>query len=280
MKAIYLIIFLITVKSSYALQIKREYGNVTIYISQSHYTEEINKSLIIAKYAELMSNNYKYSNKIYLHFFEGQSEKVKINTLFYSKEDSKDNIGMNIFFQGSDFSVIGCLNIIENSIINYGNLKNVNNTVDQIYINLASRKVIDILQNKIYRPKDSEKLEKNIKTYTYYYLDNKYHFIEILNDTEKELITVDKVIDFYSFYNLLVIFTQKNELKILKFNEGVKSLKLEKTDTYYRPFIVNILGGNKIFIEFNPLSTQKNRVALYSLDDGIFVQNLDNIIKK
>lgn len=283
MKILYLIIALLLLQSSFALEnsnVKKVYGNITVYSSQSYYTEGVNTTLIIAQYAELISKHYNYSDKIYLRFFEGQSDTTNINVLFYNAEESSD-VGMNIFFQGTNFNIQGCLNVIEKSITNHRNLKQVEKSINQLYTSPPSNIVAEILHQKIYRPNDTYKLEKVNKSYTYFYLDNEYHFIEINNNIETELVAVDKVIDFSAFYNLLIVFTRTNEVKVIRPKEPIRTLKLENTDSYYRPYQISYLGGNKLFIEFNSYSNEnKHRIALYDLQKDIFVQDLDMILEK
>lgn len=260
--------------------IKKTYGNITVITSSYDYVEEMNKTLIISQYAEMLSKKHSYSDKIYIYFLEEQFESPSIKAWLPKESDNSENLdGVNVMFRMKEYNVVGCLNIIENVILNKKKLKKYANKQQSIYENSPSNIVSSVLKNKIYRPNEIKELEKS-KFFDYYFFDDKFHFVDISTGVEKEFLELDKVVDFTVLRNdLIVVFTNIDEFKVIRPNVEVTTLKIVDVDSFFKPYKVALLADNKISIQFPNLSKFKNRVMLYSIDKRVLIQNVDELFR-
>ncbi|MBC8883732.1 hypothetical protein H9X57_11285 [Flavobacterium piscinae] len=260
--------------------VRKVYNNIDVTTYNSFHTEEMNKTLMIAQYAEMLSKKLSYNDKIYLNFSETKLEQPTINVWLPKKDDNTDNIdGINITFRIDDFDVVGCLNIIESAILNKNELKKLSERSWKVYKNLPSVEVSNILKAKIYRPNEIKELEKP-PFFNYYFQDGKFHFVWINSENEKELNEFEKIKDFYVLTNyLLVVVSDNEEIKLIKPNQEIQTLKVDDVENFYRPYEIKLIGNNKISIGFNQLSRNKNRLLLYFMEKNILIQNVDELIK-
>jgi hypothetical protein len=281
MKNLLFFIYLLTFSFSFAnenVTIKKIYGNVNSITSTYNYVEKINETLIIGQYVEILSKKLSYTDKIYLYFFEEQFEKPFIKAWIPSKNDNSDNLdGINIMFKMKEFDVKGCLNVIENVLLQKGNLGKLDDSLEQVYIRSLSGGLNSILETKIYRPKEVNEL-KRLGCFNYYYQNGFYHFINTNEKYEKEIIIVDKIVDFQTLVkNILIVFINKDEFKIVKSKSEIKTLNIKNPDDFYIPHKISLIGNNKILIEFSFYSKMKNRVMVYFIDKDKLIQDIDEI---
>lgn len=259
--------------------VEKYYGNVKVETFTDNYVEEMNKTLVIAQYAEILAKKYSYSNMIFLYFSEDQLNKASINAWLPREGDNSDNIdGINIMFKMSEFDIKGCLNIIEASLRNKNKLEKLKNKFSIVYLKTPSEIVENVLKTKIYRPNVVKELERP-EPFSYYYQNNYCYIIEKKGEVEKELLIIDRIVDFCVLKNdLAIIFTKTDEIKVIDSKSEIKTIKIEEVDKFYRPYKVNMLGNNKISFEFSNRSGKGNRVMMYFIDKGIFIQDIDKLV--
>lgn len=259
--------------------IQKNYGNVSLTTFMSDYVEEMNKTLIIAQYVELLAKELNYTGKIYLLFSEEQLRPSSIRCWMDNEESSQVDV-INIMFRFKSFSISGCLNVIENALINVKKTETFKDKNFDIYSRKNSAKVIKVLEARIYRPNEIKELEKP-SLYGYYIESGKYHVIRKEGDKEDELFILDNILDYQVLSrDTIVVFTSFDEFKIFQTKLPIKIEHIDSIPNFYWPYNVHLSGDNKIMIEFSPRSEQKNRVMLYYLDKNLFIQDLDMELEK
>lgn len=259
--------------------IQKNYGNVNMTTFASDYVEEMNKTLIIAQYAEFLAKELNYTGKIYLLFSEEQLKPSSV-TCWMDKEESSQADVINAMFRFKSFSISGCLNVIENALINAKKIEKFKDKNFEIYNGRSSAKVIKVLESRLYRPNEVKELEKP-SLYSYFIESGKYHLIRKEQDKEEELSTLDNILDYQILSrDIVVAFTSFEEFKIFQTKIPIKTEHIDDIPNFYWPYNVHLLGDNKIFMEFFPRSEQKNRVMIYYLDKNVFIQDLDKELEK
>lgn len=260
--------------------IKKSYENVEITTFASGYIEEMNKTLIIAQYAEILSKELKYTDKIYLLFSEQQLGEPLITSWIPVRDGSPETDGIHIMFRFKSFSISGCLNVIENSLLNVKSLKKYRDKNLIAYNNKTSVIVEKVLGKKIYRPNSIKELEKS-PIYSYYLLNGKYNFFRRERDNEDKLAVLENVLDYQILSHDIVIVFNNSERFLIYHNKAlVGNVVIEEPPKYYWPYESHLSGNNKIIIEFNKFSEQINRVMIYYLDKNEFIQDIDKAVRK
>lgn len=259
--------------------IQKNYGNVSMTTFTSDYVEEMNKTLIIAQYAEILARELNYTGKIYLLFSEEQLKPSSITCWMDKEEGTQANI-INAMFRFKSFSISGCLNVIENALINAKKIEKFKDKNFEIYKDRSSDKVLKVLKTKIYRPNEIKELEKPY-IFSYYIENGKYHLIRNEEDKEEELSILDNILDYQILSrNIVIVFTNFDEYKIFQSKVPVRTERINDISTFYWPYNVHLSGDNKIIFEFYWRSESKNRVMLYFLDKNIFIQDLDKALDR
>ncbi|MBF4515632.1 hypothetical protein IRZ71_04725 [Flavobacterium sp. ANB] len=257
--------------------VQKSYGNIHVVITASDYVEEMNKSLIISKYAELLAKKILYSDKVYLYFLEEQSENFTIKTWMPNLSDNSDNVdGINIMFNMRNYNISGCLQVIENALLNKNILPNFADKQFEIYKREPSKSVLKILQQRINRPNEIIELPKS-EVFSYYTQNNQYHFFTIKDATSKDvLVLFNNILDYKVLSSeISIVFTKEDEFNIVKNNSVMKTQHIDNTLNLYWSYKVRLSGENKIFIEFYDPSQQKDRMMIYYLKDETFIQDVD-----
>ena len=132
--------------------IQKTYGNIQLSTYASDYVEEMNKTLIIGEYAEMLAKKNSYSNKIYLYFSEEQIDAPLIKAWLPNINDNSENFdGISVIFKMEIYSIEGCLKVIENAILNKNKLKSFANKQQAVYISKSSVINAAILNMRINR---------------------------------------------------------------------------------------------------------------------------------
>lgn len=275
----YLFAFLLIFNLSNAhknVVIKKQYGNITVYTSTSFYTEEINKGLILGQYAEKLSKNLNYSGKIILYLKQVYREEAFHGYYGKLEEDAEKEDGIILMLDLKKFDIRAGLNIVEHAIQKGKRIKS--NMLGRAYSALPSKTVIEVLDEKIYRPNEVDKLYREY--FSYYYYQNQFYFYTIKNQNEVMLMHFDDVFDFNVLQsNIACIFKTKGSCSILGDASEIAEFSIENPNTLNVPYIVKLLGNNKIFIAFHWSDNQERRVLLYNIDTKYLVQDIDKILK-
>lgn len=279
MKKYFLLFTMIFLHKSFAnkdILTKKVYDNIAISILTSEYTEDINKALIVAQYAEILSKEYFYFDKIYITFI--QKEDNYMRYWFSDGKDSVDNlIGLNVMFKIEEFNIEKSLKVIEYAIINYKKEKLFSKNLESVYNGNTSLKIKEVLNNRIDRPNIVRELSKP-DFLNYYFKNNKYHFIYKRVKIEEEILVSENLFDYKILdVDLFIVFTSYNEFKIIKEGVVIKTLNIENTDSIFRLFKVFLVGENKLLIEYSKISKYHKNVMLYFIDKDKFIQNIDSL---
>lgn len=257
--------------------IQKSYGNVSITTFASDYVEEMNKTLLVAQYAELLAKKLNYTGKIYLLFSEEQLKPSSITCWMDKEESSQANV-INAMFRFKDFSIRGCMNVIENTLINAKKIAKFKDKNFDIYNGSSSPMVIKVLETRLYRPNEINELEKP-SLYSYYVEGGKYHLIRKERDKEEELSVLDNILDYQIISkDIVIVFTTFDELQIIQTKKPIIIEKITEVPNFYWPYNAHLVGDNKILFEFYWRSEQKNRMMIYYIEENLFVQSLDKVI--
>lgn len=174
------------------------------------------------------------------------------------------------------FNIQGCLSIVEHAIQKGKKIQS--NILGKAYSTLPSKIVTAVLNEKIYRPNEVDKLYREY--FSYYYHRNQFYFYTIKNQNEVILKLLDDVFDFYVLQsNIACIFKTKDSCSILGDASEIAEFNIENPNTLNVPYTVKLLGENKIFIEFHWSAKQGKRVLFYNIDTKYLVQDIDKILK-
>ncbi|WP_131450753.1 hypothetical protein [Flavobacterium subsaxonicum] len=268
---------------------EKKYGNVKLTTMLGDYGEKMNKTIIIAKYAALLSERYKYSDDINLIFVEDYNKNDSLSGS-YHKASLKDSVYANaiyLYYHEFKFDIIGCLNTIEYCItLNYRQKHKIYppKKLSQIYNSTPSKIVLEIVGNKMYRPNDVKALDKDA-AYNYYYQNNTFTFFTLdENGNENKVLDLDYDMLSYEILNskILVIMLRPDALLILNSqkDKSFRVFKIENADEYYVPLKLTLTTPDAISFRFNHfLSKNKERSMLYLIDEKIFIQDADKVVK-
>jgi len=258
--------------------IQKNYGSVGLTTFSSDYVEEMNKTLIIAQYTELLAKELNYTGKIYLLFSEEQLNPSSI-TCSMDKEESSQADVINVMFRFKSFSISGCLNVIENALINAKKIERFKGRNFEIYNGKSSSKITKVLETKLYRPNEVKELEKPL--YSYFVQNNKYHLIIKEDGKENNIAIVDNILDYQILSrDIVIVFTNFDEFKIFQTKNPARTALIDTIPRFYWPYNIHLSGNNKVLIEFSQHSEQKNRLMIYYLDKNLFIQDLDKELEK
>ncbi|MCW1147417.1 hypothetical protein [Flavobacterium lacisediminis] len=265
---------------------QKSYGNVDLISSTAFLTEEVNKNIITAKYVELLLKEMNYENKINLRLTQDKEFKCYA---FFDNEESKSKV-LNILIYEKETDINKTLSLVENIIINQISLDRSKNMFSIWYNSKSSEHVENILNNKIFRPKDVLEL-KILDSYDYFYEKGIYHILSYQNGKIIEVAKLDKILQLSTpTYNLLFVFTEINSLTVItanykynfeekKYNNTSETLSFDFTPEWeysFRPYSFRLLGQNFITIE----SIFGDKVSLYNISKKKFIQDLLVMIKE
>lgn len=289
MKKILNILFTLLCALGYAHKnviVERTYGNVHVISSTSFYTEETNKNLITAKYVELLSKEFKFTQTIHLHLINEREFKI----YSYFENRAKERKGLNVTIITNDMHVAKTLNFFRNLFLNQKQIETNKKNFQVWYDSETSDVVKNILSIRIYRPNDIPELEIR-KFFDYYYQNETYHVLSFQNREVIEVAQMDNILQFsIPTPSLLCVFTAIDSLTIItsnyKYNFDEKkyyptsetiNLKIEPKWTYsFRPYSIRQLGTN--YITFESLFGEE--ISLYNIPKKSFIKDLTTKIEE
>lgn len=289
MKKILNILFTLLCALGYAHKnviVERTYGNVHVISSTSFYTEETNKNLITAKYVELLSKEFKFTQTIHLHLINEREFKI----YSYFENRAKERKGLNVTIITNDMHVAKTLNFFRNLFLNQKQIETNKKNFQVWYDSETSDVVKNILSIRIYRPNDIPELELR-KFFDYYYQNETYHVLSFQNREVIEVAQMDNILQFsIPTPSLLCVFTAIDSLTIItsnyKYNFDEKkyyptsetiNLKIEPKWTYsFRPYSIRQLGTN--YITFESLFGEE--ISLYNIPKKSFIKDLTTKIEE
>ena len=257
---------------------EKSYGNVNLISSTPYYTEDINKNIITAKYAELLLKELDYNETIHLWLWPDRAVTFKA---YFGNEESEHK-GLNIFISEKETDISKTLNLIENVVLNLKSLDKVKDKFSNWYHSKNSKLVETILLNKIYRPKDVPELLSR-EFFDYYYENGAYHILSYQNYEVIEVAQLNKILQFSNpTQSLLFVFTETNSLTVIKadykydgtkYNATAESVKFDfepESEYSFRPYTFRLLGQKYITIE----SIFGDKVSLYTIQKKKLTQDL------
>lgn len=289
MKKILNILFTLLCALGYAHKnviVERTYGNVHVISSTSFYTEETNKNLITAKYVELLSKEFKFTQTIHLHLINEREFKI----YSYFENRAKERKGLNVTIIANNMHVAKTLNFFRNLFLNQKQIETNKKNFQVWYDSETSDVVKNILSIRIYRPNDIPELEIR-KFFDYYYQNETYHVLSFQNREVIEVAQMDNILQFsIPTPSLLCVFTAIDSLTIItsnyKYNFDEKkyyptsetiNLKIEPKWTYsFRPYSIRQLGTN--YITFESLFGEE--ISLYNIPKKSFIKDLTTKIEE
>lgn len=266
--------------------VERTYGNVHVISSTSFYTEETNKNLITAKYVELLSKEFKFTQTIHLHLINDREFKI----YSYFENKAKERKGLNVTIIANDMHVAKTLNFFRNLFLNQKQIETNKKNFQVWYDSETSDVVKNILSIRIYRPNDIPELELR-KFFDYYYQNETYHVLSFQNREVIEVAQMENILQFsIPTPSLLCVFTAIDSLTIItsnyKYNFDEKkyyptsetiNLKIEPKWTYlFRPYSIRQLGTN--YITFESLFGEE--ISLYNIPKKSFIKDLTTKIEE
>ncbi len=257
---------------------EKSYGNVNLISSTPYYTEDINKNIITAKYAELLLKELDYNETIHLWLWPDRAVTFQA---YFGNEESEHK-GLNIFISEKETDISKTLNLIENVVLNLKSLDKVKDKFSNWYHSKNSKLVETILLNKIYRPKDVPELLSR-EFFDYYYENGAYHILSYQNYEVIEVAQLNKILQFSNpTQSLLFVFTETNSLTVIKadykydgtkYNATAESVKFDfepESEYSFRPYTFRLLGQKYITIE----SIFGDKVSLYTIQKKKLTQDL------
>jgi hypothetical protein len=270
--------------SHQAIITKETYGNVNVIISTEYSSEEINKGLIIGKYSNLLLEKYSFKENLILYLFENfETEK---NRVYFERKESLNINALIIFIDTKNLDIVKCLKIVEQGILNIKKAKK-KLLINLEYSNTVSDKLNEVLNTKIYRPKELElnlfshqNIDKKQKI-SYYYFNSKFNFyntetnldcdVRFDNIKYYRLISDDYLVCFSSFdtFNLVKLKTKEVLTKTIKYINY-------KYYHFYDTFLIN---GNKVIIRIPTSSPMMftSVTAIFFIDKNKIIQDIDLI---
>ena len=298
---ILLLLISITSFSSESRYFEYKYANVTVVIETSGYVDEVNNVKIIGQYAEMISNELKYSKPIHLIFnhdytytlkgkkyisISFEQNKAEGNLKHNSLKRKSSNEVLTISQFGNNFSIKETL-----KLINFG-IKKINTIKENIQS--VRREVIDsvrlskslivskIVERKVYvLPNEKKTDEKNFSV-TYFSQNGKY----ILIDNRNRIIdTLEQITFCNSAGNIakyVVILENNEQIKIYAkdfhsdkyFSSGRFNTKIIDKFKYLSGIRLTILNSDILLIEFYDMSGIFNDLKmLYLKGDNKLITN-------
>lgn len=270
MNRYYLIIFVVfTSLQSFAhkdIVIQHKYGNVKIATKTGFYYEEINKTLIIGQYAQLLCEKLNFKDTITIFF---KHNYIKNASSKFNIEKSKSKHGRRFFitYESSSFDFAETLNIVEYIILNKS--KSLKCNLDKKSQNAPSNLITEVLSLKIYRPLIVEKLNSN-NTLSYYVQNSKYSLFYLDNVKQNCILELKDVYQL-SFINLnssIVFDSNKSFYYLNKDNRGNLRRNDFNSKDFYMPFNVEQVSQNLIEIEMVKFQSEKE-ILTFNIETGL-----------
>lgn len=261
--------------------ITQSYGNVEVIFSTGYYYEEINKALIIGQYAEELSKSLNFNNQITL-FFKHNIGNYKEKYYQLNNSLNKNINPGEVFLDMKDeeFDVLDILKLVEYSIANINNLKDLDGLVIiEQNKNKKSKRIQKVVENKIYRPTIVNELKTPDNGISYFYKDDKFHVYHKENEVEKILFDflnvyqISKIDD----YSLLIFDTKESfyHLTNNRFREPSSKFEIKKSQQQILPYSVCKISNKLVSITFPEFTNKKDeRVMLLDIKAKKLIQDI------
>lgn len=237
MKYIHIIISILVFNVNYAhknVQLEFKKGKITLITSTSTYNEEINKSLILAEYADILLDSLGYKKDMKILNFQSNKKFLK------SKYD--DNDGQLTFFRVNLelLDIKKFLNFIHYIIVNE-KIINLRQPVDSKNLKESYELVDRIISIKMKRPNEVKELDC-FTNYSYYFKDNNYYFHKLNTEKEVDIYNINNFKQIHSVTSSkFLVFLNDHKFDLVEENKKT-SFKLSFEDdysTYYRMIYIN-----------------------------------------
>jgi hypothetical protein len=295
-----------------------DYGNVKVRVKTGFDYEEINKAYIIGQLAQKLSKSLHYSGPIFLdfnHHYIGECnpayflsyDKGKIEYTWERASKEKDFLKSNsiVLRQVSrQFDVGATLHLLEYSIHNLSSIKSsqrpveynknycqwkinsIDTTLIKVQLQRASSDLLNnILKSRIERP------DRDFKCgVSYFWQDHKFHLF--LRDCKKPDVTIASIENIYDIKKLgdssvMVFDSDSSFFYVSPYSSPMVSKRqvIHLTYGFYRPFQVEIIGGDKISICFSYYTKgnglkPRERTLIYLAKEDELIQDLDKLLDK
>jgi hypothetical protein len=314
-----ILLFLLNASNVFAHQdfwMIKTFGNVKVRIKTGFNYEEINKAWIIGELTNKFANTLKYKDTIFLDFNHHYTGDVRPD-YFISYDDGSikqtwSGAETLYFLRGKAlvirevarrFDATATLKLVEYAIKNLSAIKqqqkpleyNKNycqwliNSIDtskaqQVVKNNLSKLALDVMNNKIYRPK-SENGSNNI---SYFFKNNRYHiFYNDYKVKDSVLLAVDNIYQFetISFNEATVLDTDSTFYYVQGVNNPHASnhWTIKNKFDYYKPYEITRVGTSKVAFSFWYYSKEggrqpKERTLVYRSDKNELIQDIDKLL--
>lgn len=268
MKYIFILISIFIFNHNYAnknVELEFKKGKVTLVTSTSTHNEEINKSLILAEYTNILLDSLGYKKNIKI--FNYQNNRNFLNAHY-------DKIDGQLLFNRYKLDLLDIktyLNFIHYIIVNEKKI-DLRQPVNSNDLTENFSLVDNIISIKVNRPNEVKELNY-LTNYSYYYKDDNYHFYTLYPSKE-----VYKINNFKQIHSVtsskLLIFLNDLEFDIIEENKEV-SFKLSFEDgfsTYYRIIYIN---EDYSFIQ----SYYRDKLILLNLKNNTIIENFYSKLK-
>lgn len=314
-----LLLFLLSASNVFAHQdfwMIKTFGKVKVRIKTGFHYEEINKAWIIGELTNKLANAHKYKDTIFLDFNHSYTGDVTPD-YFISYDDGSikqtwsgaetlyflKSKGLVVREVARRFDASSTLKLVEYAITHLADIKkeqkpleyNKNycqwliNSIDtsktrQIVMGIQSNLVSEVMNNKIYRPKN----ENELNSISYFFRNNKYHVFYNDNKVKDSvLLVVDNIYQFETIsFNEAIVLDTDNTFYYLKGANKPHASKrwtIKNKFDFYRPYEITRVGANKVAFSFWYYSKEegrqpKERTLVYRSDKNEVVQDIDKLL--
>lgn len=287
----------------------KDFGNIKIRIKTGYKYEEVNKVILIGKFAQGLSKRLNYTNQIFLdfqHFYVGYCEK---SAYFISFDKGNYGVGYRegkpekdflkkksiVIRQSSNhFDLQNTLQLLEYSIININKIKNeqkdvvcnenycnwkiksINNKeINKIINSPVSKIVFSFLNSKIYLTRNNSKIS--------YFLQNK-NFTVTYKNKKNQLEEIIKLKNIYYFckidFETVILFETKNSFYYIHKNRISIKHYIPSPKIEFRPYKIEKNKNFVSFYYFESIRTDNNDEPFKSvkIEHRYFIKNDELLI--
>ena len=266
--AILLFCFLysILVFSHKNIQLEFKLDKVLLISSTVGYNEEINKSLILAKYTNILLDSLNYKKNIQILNFQSD------DNVFSSHYNDRGIITFN-FMQLKQIDIEEYLYFIYYVISNEYLLENEGIIIKEKIENINNSLIFNILKIKMERPNEVEEISKTFN-FNYFYQNGLFNIYDKKSDSVilqiKELSQLE-----YLYRNELIVFLNNKDFYYLKNNKKhFFSFITPKDD--YRNYKIIILSNDLFILSYS----WGTGISLFNSKTLKFVENIKSLLEE
>lgn len=264
MKTYISLLFFIFINLCYShknVQLEFKIGKINLTTSTHDYNEEINKSLILVKYANVLLDSLNYNKDILILNFQNSRNYLNAH---YSLDE---NLLCFNKFDLSTLDIKKILNFMCHVIINEKRI-NFSKPFDAKNVKTNYELVDKIISEKVERPNEIKELD-NLINFSYYYKNNKYFFYE----TFKKNIILLEIDNFLQVENLTattyVIFLTDTKFVVIKNKKAIVEHYLTKTPKDLLKFKLIRINEDYCFIQYK----WRQELVLIDLKNNTITEN-------